>query len=67
MMNLAQTIDNKWTPDGCKIDGDNSFSFTFVSEDEIRNLVKNIDICKWTAIENLNSRIVKDLFQGPHT
>ena len=60
---LAKDFDNVWSTDTCKIDVNSTFEFDFVTENQIMKLVKNIDICKSSAIENLSSRILKDSFE----
>ena len=61
--NLATNFDNVWSDTTCKIQTNSEFSFSFISESQIEKLVKNIDISKSSAIENLGSRLLKDSFE----
>ena len=61
--NLAKDFSNDWSTDKCKINVDSTFKFDFVTEDQISKLIKNIDIGKSSAVENLSSRILKDSFE----
>ena len=61
--NLAKDFDDNLCENDCKISSDNLFCFKFVTEDQVRKLVKNIHISKSSAIENLSSRIIKDSFE----
>ena len=60
---LAEKFDNEWSKEECKINVNSTFKFDFITEDQITKLVKNIDICKSSAVENLSSRILKDSFE----
>ena len=60
---LAQKHKKVWKKEKCKIRTDSSFSFSWVTEREVKNLVKDICITKSSAIDELNTRIVKDAFE----
>ena len=60
---MAEQFHTTWTEEDCNIHTDSIFEFDFVSEKEILELVKKIDISKSSAIENLSSRILKDCFE----
>ena len=61
--NLAKEFDDTWTENDCNIETTGTFSFKLVTEDQIIKLIKNIDISKSSALENLSSRILKDSFE----
>ena len=60
---LAQKHKKVWEKEKCKIQTDSSFSFSWVTEREVKNLIKEICLTKSSAIDNLNTRIVKDAFE----
>ena len=60
--NLANKISEKWDINKCKIEVESTFNFTWVTEGEVTDLVKNIFISKSCAIEGLSTRIIKDAF-----
>ena len=57
---LAEKFDDKWNELDYNINTNSTFKFDFVTEDQILKLIKNIDIGKSSAIDNLSSRILKD-------
>ena len=60
---LAQKHTKVWDKEKCKIQTDSSFNFKWVTEREVKNLVKEICITKSSAIDGLNTRLVKDAFE----
>ena len=60
---LAQKHKRTWEKEKCKIKTDSSFNFSWVSEREVKELIKEICIMKSSAIKGLNTRIVKDAFE----
>ena len=60
---LAKEHKIKWEKSRCRIETNSIFSFSLVSENEVRNLVKEIKIIKSSAIEGLSSRLLKDSFE----
>ena len=61
--NLAKEFDDVWSKETCKINVDSILKFDFVTESQISKLIKNIDICKSSAIEYLSSKILQDSFE----
>ena len=59
---LAQKHKKGWNKEKCKIRTASSFSFSWVTERRVKNLVKEICITKSSAIDELNTRIIKDAF-----
>ena len=51
--------------DSCQsnIDVNSRFIFIFITAKVITNLVRAIDICKSSAVENLSGQILKDSFE----
>ena len=60
--NLANSLDIDWDIDKCKIEVDSTFNFSWITEREVIELVKNIKLSKSCAIEGLSTRIIKDAF-----
>ena len=60
---LAKDHKIDWDKAICKIDATTHFSFTWINEQEVRNLVKDINITKSSAREDLSSRLLKDSFE----
>ena len=60
---LAQKHKKRWVKEKCKIFTDSSFNFSWVTEREVRELIKEICITKSSAIENLSTRLIKDAFE----
>ena len=60
---LAKDHKIDWDKAKCKIDATTHFSFTWINEQEVRNLVKDINITKSSAVEDLSSRLLKDSFE----
>ena len=50
--NLAKEFDDVWSKETCKVNVADTFKFAFVTEIQIMELIKNIDSCKSSAIEN---------------
>ena len=61
--NLAEKHNNKWVKEDCKINVSSSFTFQWVNENEVKRLIKEIDITKSSAIEGLSTRLIKDAFE----
>ena len=61
--NLAKAHKNKWEKDKCNIETTSSFSFNWVTEFEVKCLIKEIKITKSTAVEGLSTRLLKDAFE----
>ena len=61
--NLAEKHNNEWVKDKCKINVPSSFTFQWVNEMEVKRLVKEIDITKSSAIDDLSTRLIKDAFE----
>ena len=60
--NLANSLQGEWDKHKCKIEVDSTFNFTWVTEREVIELVKNIKINKSCAIEGMSTRLIKDAF-----
>ena len=60
---LAKSHDKEWKKDDCNITVDSSFSFTWISEAEVKRHVKEICISKSSAIDELSTRLLKDAFE----
>ena len=60
---LAQKQKEKWEKEKSKIKTKTTFNFTWVTEMEIKRLVKDICITKSSAMEEINSRLLKDAFE----
>ena len=60
---LAKEHKKKWKKESCDIKVTSSFSFHWVNEIEVKNLVKEIKITKSSAIEGLSTRLLKDAFE----
>ena len=60
---LAPAHKKKWEKESCDIKVTSSFSFQWVNEVEVKNLIKEIKIKKSSAIEGLSTRLVKDAFE----
>ena len=61
--NLAKNHNVEWEKSKCKINVETSFNFSWVSEWEVKRLIKEICITKSSAIENLSTRLLKDAFE----
>ena len=61
--NLAKDFDDAWPSELCKINVNSTFKYDFVTESQISKLIKNINICKSSAVENFSSRLFKDSFE----
>ena len=57
---LAKNQNEKWEKEKSKIEVTTSFNFIWVQEVEIKRLVKEICITKSSAMEEINSRLLKD-------
>ena len=62
--NLAKNHNGTWRKEKCKINVDATFNFSWVSEMEVKRLVKEICITKSSAIENISTRLLKDAFEA---
>ena len=60
---LAEKHDKKWEKEKCKVKTDLTFNFHWITEREVKQLIKEICITKSSAIEGLNTRILKDAFE----
>ena len=60
---LAQKQIKKWDKEKSKIKIEISFSFSWVPEPDMKKLVKDICITKSSAMEEINSRLLKDAFE----
>ena len=60
---LAKKHDQKWVKENCKINVTASFNFSWVTEFEVKRLVKEICITKSSAIDNINTKLLKDAFE----
>ena len=60
---LAKQHMKKWEKENCKIKTNSTFNFHWVTEREIKQIIKDICITKSSAIEGLNTRILKDAFE----
>ena len=63
---LAKKHKKVWDKEKCKIQTDSSFNFKWVTEREVKNLIKEICLTKSSATEDLNTRTVKDAFEVLH-
>ena len=61
--NLAKAHKKKWDKRKCNIETTSSFSFQWVTEIEVKHLIKEIKISKSSAIEGLSTRLLKDAFE----
>ena len=61
--NLAKAHKEKWEKEKCNIRTSSSFSFQWVTEFEVKLLIKEIKITKSSAIEGLSTRLLKDAFE----
>ena len=61
--NLAKSHNKQWVKEKCKINVEATFNFTWVTEIEVKRLVKEICITKASAIEGLSSRLLQDVFE----
>ena len=61
--NLAKKHKKEWKKENCTINVDSSFNFKWVSEREIKTLIKEICITKSSAIDELPTRLLKDAFE----
>ena len=62
--NLAKKHTGTWEREKCKTKVDATFNFSWISEMEIKRLVKEICITKSSAVENINTRLLKDAFEA---
>ena len=60
---LAKKHDQKWVKENCKINVTASFNFSWVTEFEVKRLVREICITKSSAIDNINTKLLKDAFE----
>ena len=60
---LVQKHNRKWDEEKSQIKTSTSFNFSWVPEAEIKRLVKDICITKSSAMEEINSRLLKDAFE----
>ena len=61
--NLAKAHKEKWEKEKCNIKTSSSFIFQWVTEFEVKQLIKEIKITKSSAIEGLSTRLLKDAFE----
>ena len=61
--NLAKAHNEKWEKEKCNIETSSSFSFQWVTEFEVKRLIKEIKITKSSAVEGLSTRLLKDAFE----
>ena len=60
---LAKAHNKKWEKEKCNIKTSSTFSFQWVTEFEVKYLVKEIKITKSSAVEGLSTRLLKDAFE----
>ena len=60
---LAKNHDKEWEKGKAKIETKATFNFSWVPEAEIKRLVKDICITKSSALEGINTRLLKDAFE----
>ena len=60
---LAKKHEKKWEKEKCKMKCNSTFNFQWVTEREVKQLIKEICITKPSAIDGLNTRILKDAFE----
>ena len=60
--NLANKLPGEWDKNKCKVKVNSTFNFSWVSERDVTELVKNIKLNKSCAIEGMSTRIIKDAF-----
>ena len=61
---LAKAHKEKWRKEKCNINVTSSFSFSWIPEQQVKNLVKEINISKSSAVEGLSARLLKDAFEA---
>ena len=62
--NLAKNHKGTWRKEKCKTNVDSPFNCSWVSEMEVKRLVKKICITKSSAIENISTRLLKDALEA---
>ena len=60
---LAKDHNKKWEKEKCNIKTSSTFSFQWITEFEVKFLVKEIKITKSSAVEGLSTRLLKDAFE----
>ena len=60
---LAKEFTRNWDKKKCNIETTSTFNFKWVTEGEVKRLIKEICITKSSAIEGLSTRILKDAFE----
>ena len=58
--NLRKQFPNIWRETDFKIDKECAFDFDFITEKEVKELVKNIDLSKSSTFGNLGTRLLRD-------
>ena len=61
---LASRFSDDWTEELSKISSEKTFSFSIITEDEIKKLCKEIKLSKSSAMGFLSMRILKDAFEA---
>ena len=60
---LASNHNKKWDKEKAKIETKATFNFSWVPEAEIKRLIKDICITKSSALEGINTRLLRDAFE----
>ena len=60
--NLAKNHNIEWEKSKYKINVETFFNYSWVTEWEVKRLIKEICITKSSAIEDLSTRLIKDAF-----
>ena len=60
--NLSKKQDVPWDKTKCTINVESTFSFVWVRESDVLNMIKDIKLSKSSAVEGLSTRILKDAF-----
>ena len=60
---LAEKYNKELDKKKCDINVTSSFSFSWVSQNEVKRLIKEICITKSSAVDEINTRLLKDAFE----
>ena len=58
--NLTKQFPKTWNETDFKLNIDSNFEFDFITEKEVKELVKNIDLSKSSALGNQSTRLLRD-------
>ena len=60
---LTEKFPKIWDESDFKVETDCTFDFDFITEEEVKKLVKNIDLSKSSAVGDLSTRLLRDAWK----